>query len=188
MADRKVLEKSGFSSADARWLDALNSAADLFQQATSSEDQIYLVFQKQVSKLGLRGGIALLDEDGKKLQFVTVAQSGRKSLLKQVESILKLEAQDLSVWVEEAEVISEVIREGETVFVSKLADTITQLLSSSEQSVVSKALDEFGRDPAIFSPLTIQESVIGMLLLSGQALTEHRAPGRQAGAGGATRA
>ena len=52
---------------------ALNAVATALQKSIRSEENVYAVFQKQVISLGLRGGISLLDEQGKNLNFKTVA-------------------------------------------------------------------------------------------------------------------
>ena len=183
MATRKPLQKAEPISADGRWLHAMNSAADMFQKAASSEEQVFDIFQQQVSELGLRGGIALLADDGKKLQFKSIAQGRLIGVLERLEKLLNLRARDFSVQVDDIDVYQEVIRDGETVYVSDTSEIISQMLSISEHSLVSKVVDAFGRDPAIYVPLTVQDKVIGLLNVAGPALSPDDLPAMKAFAG-----
>lgn len=180
MTARKPREKAELMAADSRWLHAMNSAADMFQKAASSEKQVFDIFQKQVSELGLRGGIAVLVDGGKKLQFKSIAQGRLSSVLTRLEKLLNLRARDFSVLVDSVDVYREVIRDGEMVYVSNTAEIISQMLTLSERSLVSKVMEAFGSDPAIYVPLTVQDKAIGLLNVAGPALSPDDLPAMKA--------
>src|SRR5690606_32176328 len=54
-------------------LQALNAAAAFLQGSSQSEAEVFQAFKEQITRLGLRGTLSLLDESGEMLTFHAVA-------------------------------------------------------------------------------------------------------------------
>ena len=73
MANRTEEQELSVQEKSLELIYALNAVATALQKSIQSEENVYALFQKQIIALGLRGGISLLDEQGRNLNFKTVA-------------------------------------------------------------------------------------------------------------------
>ena len=160
----------------ARWLEATNLAADFIRHSTNTEDFVYQVFKKQVAQLGLRGGIAIFNLEDQKLHFKSIAQPGRTSALQRFEKLFNLNAVDYSIDVDQVDVYRRAFQEGESVFIENTSKVLPQLLPFSEDSLLARLAENFGRDPAVYLPLYNQEKIVGVLNIAGPELTADDLP------------
>ncbi len=160
----------------ARWLEATNLAADFIRHSTNTEDFVYQVFKKQVAQLGLRGGIAIFNLEDQKLHFKSIAQPGRTSALQRFEKLFNLNAVDYSIDVDQVDVYRRAFQEGESVFIENTSKVLPQMLPFSEDSLLARLAENFGRDPAVYLPLYNQEKIIGVLNIAGPELTADDLP------------
>src|SRR5512146_1959967 len=80
---------------------ALNNIATELQNSIQSEENVYAVFQNQVIDLGLRGGLSLLDEHGKNLNFKIVAFTNPfRKILNRYNTKHKIPAEGYSIPIE----------------------------------------------------------------------------------------
>lgn len=160
---------------------ALNAVATALQSSIRSEENIYSVFQRQIIAIQLRGGISLLDEDGKNLNFKTVAFTNPlKKLLRRYENQLEMSAQGYSIPVERVDVYQKVIREGRSVFVPDTSAITVQVVPKQAKVIVKPLLAILGTPPGIFTPLIYEGNIKGMLNIVGSNLTESDIPTMQA--------
>lgn len=160
---------------------ALNAVATALQNSISSEENIYAVFQRQIIAIRLRGGISLLDDGGKNLNFKTVAFTNPlRKILRRYENQLELSAQGYSVPVERVDVYQKVIRDGQSVFVPDTSAITVQVVPKQAKIIVKPLLAILGTPPGIFTPLIYEGNIKGMLNIVGSNLTESDIPTMQA--------
>lgn len=156
---------------------ALNAVATALQNSIRSEENIYAVFQEQIVALRLRGGISLLDDQGRNLNFKTVAFTNPlKKILGRYEAKLKTSAQGYSIPVEKVDVYQKVIREGRSVFVPDTSIISAQIVPKQVKALVKPLLSILGTPPGIFAPLIYEGKIKGMLNIVGSNLTEGDIP------------
>ena len=125
MLNRKSLPKSA-NQAGGRYelLYALNEAATALQRSARSEVEVLRVFCQQIEKLGLRGGISLLDERGQNLVIRAFAPVSR--LLKKYENLTGMRIEGYTFPVSQVEVYRQVLEGGEPVFLAHSNEVIIQ--------------------------------------------------------------
>lgn len=160
---------------------ALNAVATTLQNSIQSEEDIYTIFQEQIVALKLRGGISLLDEQRKSLNFKTVAFTNPlKKILNQFETKLETSVEGYSVPVESVDVYQKVVRDGQAVFVADTSTVSAQIVPKQVKALVRPLLSILGHPPGIFTPLIYDGEVKGMLNIVGSNLTEGDIPTMQA--------
>ncbi|MFQ5578073.1 MAG: PAS domain S-box protein, partial [Anaerolineae bacterium] len=171
-------EKTGTSSCLSRTgretdlLYALNVAAASLQRPAHSEAEVFRVSSEQIAKLGLRGGLSLLDETGSRLIIRAVAFPEKTmKLLTTLEKLSGFKARDFEFNVAEVDTYRQVVETGEAEFVANSGAIIAQLLPESARPFARRILKAFGSLPAIFAPLIIEGRVQGILNVVGARLT-----------------
>ncbi|MGB8983654.1 MAG: HD domain-containing phosphohydrolase, partial [Anaerolineales bacterium] len=160
---------------------ALNAVATTLQNSIQSESNVYTVFQEQVIALGLRGGISLLDEGGRNLNFKTVAFTNPlKKILGRYETRLKTSAEGYAIPVQNVDVYKKVTQEGQSVFVANTSTVSAQIVPRKIKALVKPLLSVLGTPPGIFTPLIYDGKIKGMLNIVGPELTENDIPTVQA--------
>lgn len=160
---------------------ALNAVATALQNSIRSEENIYTVFQQQIIAIKLRGGISLLDEEEKNLNFKTVAFTNPlRKILRRYENQLEMSAQGYSIPVGKVDVYQKVIRDGQSVFVPDTSTITAQVVPKQAKIIVKPLLAILGTPPGIFTPLIYEGKVKGMLNIVGSNLTEGDIPTMQA--------
>lgn len=160
---------------------ALNAVATALQKSIQSEENVYSVFQEQVIHLGLRGGISILDEERKALNFKTVAFSNPLSkILSGFEKILKITAKGYSIPIRQVDIYEKVTLEGEAVFVSDTGVVSVQVVPDQIKGLLKPLLSFLGNPPGIFVPLIYDGAIKGMLNMVGPHLTAADVPTMQA--------
>jgi len=160
---------------------ALNTIATELQNSSQCEENVYAVFQKQVIALGLRGGFSLLDEQGRNLNFKTVAITDTlKKFLNRHETKLKIPAGGYSIPVESVDIYQKVTREGQSIFVADTSTVTAQIVATQIKVLVKPLLAILGHSPGIFAPLIYDGRIKGMLNIVGPTLTENDIPAMRA--------
>ena len=95
-----------------KWLEAANLTAEFLHHAASSEEEILQLFTRHIEEMGFRGGIALLDPSDNRLYFKSIAEPGRKGLIKQFEKLLNLKAREFSIDIDQVDVYRKAIKKG----------------------------------------------------------------------------
>jgi len=160
---------------------ALNAVATALQKSIQSEENVYALFQKQIIALGLRGGISLLDEQGRNLNFKTVAFTNPfKKILNRFETELNTSAQGYSIPVDRVDIYQKVTCDGQSVFVTDTSTISAQIVPKQIKTLVKPLLSILGHPPGIFTPLIYDGKIKGMLNIVGPHLTENDIPTMQA--------
>jgi len=160
---------------------ALNTIATELQNSIQSEENVYAVFQKQVIDLGLRGGLSLLDEQGRNLNFKIVAFTYPfRKILNRYETKHNLPVDGYSIPVESVDIYQKVTREGQSIFVADTSTIAAQIVPTQIKAFVKPLLSILGNPPGIFAPLIYEGKIKGMLNIVGPTLTEHDIPAMRA--------
>ena len=160
---------------------ALNTIATELQNSIQSEENVYAVFQKQVIDLGLRGGLSLLDEQGKNLNFKIVAFTYPfRKILNRYNTKHNLPAEGYSIPVESVDIYQKVTREGQSIFVADTSTVAAQVVPTQIKAFVKPLLFILGHPPGIFAPLIYDGKIKGMLNIVGPSLTENDIPAMRA--------
>jgi len=160
---------------------ALNNIATELQNSIQSEENVYAVFQKQVITLGLRGGFSLLDEQGKNLNFKTVAFTNPlKKILNHYETKHNIPPEEYSIPIESVDIYQKVTREGQSIFVADTSIVAAQIVATKIKAFVKPLLSILGNPPGIFAPLIYDGKIKGMLNIVGPTLTENDVPAMRA--------
>ena len=107
----------------------LNDASALLQMSARSETEVFNVFCQQLDKLGLRGGISLLDERGENLFIRAFAPRGK--LLTRLENLTGLRIEGYTFPSSQVDVYRQVIEEGKSVFLPQSSGVLVQILPAA---------------------------------------------------------
>ncbi len=156
---------------------ALNEIAIELQISIQSEEHIYELFDKMVVSLGLRGGIAILEEQGDILVFKTIGLSTPlQKVMSSLEDRINTRAKGYSISVENVDTYKKVISEGEAIFVEDTSKIAIQVIPRGLRSVVSPLMSLLGNTPGVYVPLIFAGEVRGMLNIAGSELKEDDIP------------
>lgn len=162
-------------------LNALNAAAVSLQQSVRSESEIFRVFSEQVSALGLRGGLSLLDGTGQNLIVQAIAQPRAfVKLLTRIERIVKLQHIGYSISLASVPAYRQVVETSKAVFVADSSDVILQLVPTAARRFAKHIIRVFGNSPVIYAPLLSDARVIGVLNIAGKNLLSTDVPAVEA--------
>jgi PAS domain S-box-containing protein len=172
--DRETTDLPSISGRQVELLHALNAAAVSLQQSAHSEAEVFRAFGEQIVRLGLRGGLSLLDEKNERLIVHVLVQPGR--VLSRLEKLTKLKAEGFEFAVTEVDIFRQVIETRETIFVADNSVAITQLVPTVAQSFVKPILKALGKTPAILAPLITNGQILGVINVDGAGLTSDDVP------------
>jgi len=160
---------------------ALNAAAARLQSSIRSEQAVYTAFREQVIKLGLRGGVSLLDDSGKTLVFRVIAYNNPLTrIISGFEAKLRFRAEGYRIAIHKVDVYNKVITRAEALFIPDTSVVSVQVVPKSAKWIVGPLLKALGSPPGIFAPLVLSGKVIGMLNIVGPELTQADVPALQA--------
>lgn len=162
-------------------LQALNAASAIIQRSLHSEEQIYQAFSEQVSALGLRGGLALLDETGESISIRALAlPRSIKTALARFEKLLKIKTLGYSISIKEVETYQRVIETLTPIFKTDSGEIVSQLIPQFARKFSQNIVKSFGKSAVIYAPLLIDNHAIGILNVAGNDITEKDVPAIQA--------
>jgi len=159
-------------------LRALNAAAASLQQSARSEAEVFRAFREQISGLGMRGGLSLLDEQGVWLTYCAIAQPEHK--LSGLEKLAGIKAEGYQVRVAKVSVYERVVEAGESVFLPESHEVAAQLLPDRLGRASDSVMIALGSDPTIYAPLKSNGRVFGLLNVSGNGLSQEDVPAFEA--------
>ncbi len=148
---------------------ALNAAAATLQRSVRSEREVLHAVSEQIGKLGLRGGLSLLNSSGENLVVRGFGQPGRA--LDKLEKITGFKIEGYEFSISKIDVYHQVVKTGKTVFVPNSGSVIAQMLPDPARSFAKVINTILGSKPAIFSPLITEGRVKGVLNVVGEGLS-----------------
>ena len=175
MISRKSIPKAANQSGGRyEFLYALNDAAASLQRSARSESEVLRVFCQQIEKLGLRGGISLLDEQGQHL--VIRAFAPLSNLFEMFENLTRIRIEGYAFPPSQVEVYRQVLEGGKPVFLSESSEVIVQLIPAAARRYVQSIVKSLGSEPSIFTPIISTDKVMGVLNVAGADLTPEDLP------------
>ena len=156
---------------------ALNNAAALFQQSRLSEESVLSTITEQITKLGLRGGIAFLTEDKKSIRLEAIAQPSEAiALFRKLEKLSGIRSGGYEIGIKGIRAYEKVINDNQPVYVENSQAEVLQLIPDSTKRFTELIMRHFPPDPGIYCPLMRENRSIGILLVAGQELTRADVP------------
>lgn len=155
-------------------LSALNAAAELISQAAASEATILQAVTDQLDRLGLYGGLSLLDETGHRLTVRAVALPA--PLPPALEKLAGLPTTGHAFDAAQVDAYWQALETGQAVFVADSGAILAQLLPSSAHRFLEPITLRLGRAPAIIAPLITEGQRLGALSAIGPQLAAAEAP------------
>jgi diguanylate cyclase (GGDEF)-like protein/PAS domain S-box-containing protein len=153
-------------------LESLNSVVASLQLSILSEDDVYRAFSKGIARMGLRGGISILDETGESLVFRALGYPKPVlNALNRLEKLAGISAARFSVKVKNVEVYRRVIEERATVFAPNSSKVIGQILGGMASRIIERVSSTFSDVPVIYAPLVVRERMLGIVNIAGADLT-----------------
>jgi two-component system cell cycle sensor histidine kinase/response regulator CckA len=169
----------GRQMADRALIQSLNAAAALIQNSIGSQELVLQAFQRQIVTLGLRGGIALLDQDREHLTYISVAypKGPIQDVLTSVSKLVGLSIDGFKIPYGKVDIYREVIDGKRSVFVKTSGPILEQVLPAAARPFLAPLLKVFSQTPGVYCPLFSSGTVIGLLNmlgadLSGENVTE----------------
>ena len=159
---------------EATW-QALNAAAVALQRAGLSEAEVYQAATEQLTALGLRGAISLLDETTDSFVFEHFFLPAR--LLTAFERLTGVKGAGFRFPRERAPVYAQVAESGEAVYIAdSTARLVAKLLPQAVSRLAGRLAGVIGRASAILAPLRVEDRVVGVLHVGSDWLTEADVP------------
>jgi len=155
-------------------LKALNGAATVLHQSFMSCDDVLQAAVTQIEKLGLRGGILLLDDDRTRICVTAMAHPAK--FITALEKLTGLSVVGHSLDYRRIDVYRKVIDDRCSVFTPNSSDIIAQSIPQAARSFVSQILNYFGGTPSIHAPMMIAGKIIGSLDVAGKGLSVEDVP------------
>jgi len=159
-------------------LHALNAAAATLQKSAHSEEHVMSTFRDQITGLGLRGGLGLLDRQGEMLSFHAVAQADVN--IRGLDEIEGFKAEGYQIPIRKVEIYRDILERGEAVFVPESRKVMSQLLPDLSGQAAASMLNSWGSTAAIYAPLKAEGRVFGLLYVAGDGLTPADVPAVEA--------
>lgn len=159
-------------------LHALNAAAVSLQKSAHSESAVYRTFQEQITRLGLHGGISLLDETGQRMVIQVANHPGQS--LASLEKLTGLKIEGYEFEPAAIDVYRQVLENQAAVFVSDCSAIISQMLPKEARPLAGRILEIMGAPPAIYVPVMVEGLLSGVLNVAGAGLTPQDVPAIQA--------
>jgi PAS domain S-box-containing protein len=162
-------------------LHALNAAAVALQQPALSEAEVLRACREEIARLGLRGGLSLLDDTGEWLVVrETVQPEWMIKVLGELERRTGYQAKNYTFQVTRVATYHQAIETRRAVFVIDSSPVVTQLLPDLVRPLAHVILRALGALPGIYAPLNKKDRAIGVLNVVGAELTAEDIPAVQA--------
>jgi len=159
-------------------LQALNAAAASLQRAAHAEADVFRTFTEQITRIGLQGGVSLLDEDGTHL--VTRAAAYPGSVLTNLEKLVGLKVDGYTFALDRVDVFRQVVQTGQAVYLPDIRAVLLELLPGKARPFADRIIKALGTPPSIFAPLLSLDQVQGVLNIAGPHLTPRDIPAVEA--------
>ncbi|MDW8327628.1 MAG: GAF domain-containing protein [Anaerolineales bacterium] len=154
-------------------LPALNAAAEVMRQTAVSEAAVLQTVADQLTRLGLCGGVSLLDETG---MLAVRAVAFPSSVLAALEELTGLKTIGYSFSPAQADAYRQALETGQAMFAPDGSLIVAQLLPEWGRRFLEPIICRLGRDPAIIAPLIAEGQRLGALSAAGPNLTADDVP------------
>lgn len=156
---------------------ALNKAAASVQQAVTA-DEVFQMIADEVVNLGYHATIFTVDEE---LTTLTLRRTSFAERLRTVgEGLLGMSGDNLQVPVAAHSVYREVVRDGRTIFLDDVNDSIVASLPESSRWIAHRLVALLGIQQGINAPLAVGDRMLGLFNVAGVDLTEEDVPAVEA--------
>ena len=148
---------------------ALSQAAQSVQQARTPEE-VYRTIGDQIGELGYGSIVLRPGADG---AYLEIAYAGfDPSLLAQVDELLGFPILGYRIPQAPGSIVGQVLAEGRTVLTERYADLVAAAFPGRNRSMAREMAEMTGMDQAITAPLSIDDQVLGLLIVTGTNLAE----------------
>jgi PAS domain S-box-containing protein len=154
-------------------LRALNEAA-LAMERTLSPDEVLDVVGGHLRDLGFWCAVALVDESGERLVIRHVCFAD--GVMERVSALTGVTVESISVVIDGAEMLREVVRERKTIFQCDVTGFLKHILPEAPAEVQKLAADSLGLGKSVFAPLIADDAVFGVLAVHAGEIAEKDAP------------
>ncbi len=172
--DTKLVKNSDQVSQQVTLLNALNAAAATLQHSARTADDVFAAVREQIAALGLRGGLALYNDNNEHL--VILAASYPRKKLERIEKLTGIQAEGFTFSAHSVDICRLAINTRDAVFTSDSHTIATQLFPERARPYAERVLNTFGSLAAIAVPVISNENVQGVLAVAGADLTHDDMP------------
>ena len=163
----------GDSAGQNIWFSALRAAAGVARQATSSQDDVIRAVTEELKRLQLRGGVALMTDDG---QLQVQSRSLPQKLEQALERLTGYEITGYRFNPDDVDIYREVLERGEAAFTEDRAGIVSQLMPPVLRPAFSRVMQLLGDNNVIVAPLILGQIVIGTINVSSKSLSSDDIP------------
>jgi PAS domain S-box-containing protein len=142
------------------WVSALRAAAGVARQATSGEEDVIRAVAQELTRLNLRGTVALFDEQG---QLQVSTPSLPKPIVAALHRITGLSPAGYRFDPHTVDIYAQVITRREPVFTDDRSQVVAQLMPASLRTLLTQVMKILGNENVILAPLLLGNDVIGTL-------------------------
>ncbi len=157
-----------------RLLLALNAASASLQSSIRSEEDVFRAVSEQIERLGLRGGVSMLDASGTRLKLRAFALPA--NVKKAVEKLGGRHVAGYEFEVAQVKLYQQVIETGVSKFTENSAEVVYQLLPEAIRPLAARVMRVLGASPAIYTPIRCGGRIVGVLNVVGDWLTPGEIP------------
>ncbi|MBI5303355.1 MAG: GAF domain-containing protein [Chloroflexi bacterium] len=160
---------------------ALNRAAEILQRGARSETDVCQIIGEQIVELGLHGMLAMLDATRENFVVRALAQSPRAMrVIAQIERATGMQMRGFSFPATQVEIIQQVLVKSKAIWTPRSWDSVLQMIPPIARSVVKPIANPYAAHPGICAPILMNDQARGVLLISGQDLSQADLPAIQA--------
>ena len=150
------------------WSAALASAAGVARQASASEEDLLRAVTKELRRLHLHGGLALLQPDG---QMAVGAITYGSLIERQLNRLFGGAIVGFRFDPEPVDLIRHTLETQDSIFTSDRAELLEQALPERLHSLVAPILSVLAKHPFIIAPLVLDGRALGILTVTAPWLT-----------------
>lgn len=145
-------------------IQALNATAASLQSSAQSEADVYRAYKREVALLGLRGAIALLDENGERARIVAQAiPPFMEKTMHRLERLTGYQVEGYSFSITKIDVYRDVIRTKQAVYLPESGAVVRQMIPEGLLSMAKTIIKAIRLPPTIYAPLVTITGFLGYL-------------------------
>ena len=156
-------------------LRALNSSAAALHRSAPGPDGVFRVVLGELARLGLRGGVGVLEDGGTRVVIRGTVKSEDTSELGALQKLTGLRAKGFSFALDDVDAYRQAVESREPV-VADSSDIVRQMLPAPARRFLGPVLKIFGSRTSIVTPITGRDRVLGVLSVTGRTLVAEDAP------------
>ena len=155
------------------WSAALASAAGVARQASASEEDLVRTVTKELRRLELRGGVALLQPDG---SLVVRGRSLSAAVERQLKRLTGNSLEGYRFNPDQVDVYRQVFLSREAVFSLDRTEIVGQMMPQRFLPLLPRIIQLLGDHPVIVAPLVLDNQILGAMNVSAPWLTAEDRP------------